>query len=203
MKAGLTRPLPLIATLGALAALGVTGCAPKETETTVVTTPPTETTTVTTGTPPGPPPGNNVNAGPGGAMGTDEATAEEIKRAIVNNKQMTGSRVEVVVTGGEATLTGFTQNQQQKALAARAAEDTPGIASVKNKLEIRPTGGAKPKPPAPPGPNTTIIVNPSQETAPPAEPTRPGSEMPPPTEPTPPGAPGMTPPPTPPGPGGP
>jgi len=75
---------------------------------------------------------------------------------------MTGSRVTAVVDdAGVATLNGFVQNQQQKALAAKAAENTPGVVSVKNKLEIRPTGGAGKTPKTPPPVQTKVIVVPA------------------------------------------
>jgi len=147
------------ATAGALlAALVTAGChddnppAP-----TVVTTPapaptvvaPSGTTTTTT---PGatttttPDTKINTNAGPGTSNGTDSATADKINAAVVHNKQMTGSRVEAVVTAGVATLNGQVQNQQQKALAESTARQVPGVSSIKNKLIIVTTGGAKPKP---------------------------------------------------------
>lgn len=151
MKSG---RLAVLAGSAALAGLLVTGCSKDETPpaTTVTTPAPSTTTVVTPGgtatTPPGP--GNdtkiNTNAGAGMSNGTDTATAAAINKAVVQNKQMTGSRVEAVVTGGVATLNGQVQNQQQKALAQKAAEKTPGVSSVKNKLMIVTTGGAKPKP---------------------------------------------------------
>ena len=88
----------------------------------------------------------NTNAGPGTSNGTDSATADKINSAVVHNKQMTGSRVEALVTAGVATLNGSVQNQQQKALAESTARQVPGVSSVKNKLIIVTTGGAKPKP---------------------------------------------------------
>ena len=104
---------------------------------------------------------NDTNAGPGGATGTQTALADTISRTITRNTQMTGSRVNVVVdSAGVATLTGFTQNQQQKALAEKAAKEAVGITSVSNKLEIRPTGGTGKATPAPAAPQTQIIVVP-------------------------------------------
>ncbi len=88
----------------------------------------------------------NTNAGPGGSTGTDAALADQINTAIVHNKQMTGSRVEVVATAGVVTLNGTVQNQQQKGLAQTTAQNVPGVGSIKNKLMIVTTGGAKPKP---------------------------------------------------------
>ncbi len=88
----------------------------------------------------------NTNAGPGGSSGTDSALADQINTAIVHNKQMTGSRVEVVATAGIVTLNGTVQNQQQKGLAQTTAQNVPGAGSIKNKLLIVTTGGAKPKP---------------------------------------------------------
>ena len=121
--------------------------------TTVVTPPPASTTTVTPGSAPavGISPGVpdtkiNTNAGPGGSTGTDAALADQVNTAIVHNKQMTGSRVEVVATAGVVTLNGQVQNQQQKALAQTTAQQVPGVSSIKNKLIIVTTGGAKPKP---------------------------------------------------------
>jgi hypothetical protein len=104
----------------------------------------------------------NTNAGPGGATGTETEIADEINKKIIRNPQMTGSRVNVVVdAAGMATISGFTQNQQQKALALKAAKETAGVLDVKDKLEIRPTGGTGKTPkPAPQQPQTTIVVVP-------------------------------------------
>ncbi len=147
--------LAVIAGSAALAGLLAAGCSKDETPptTTTVTPPaPSTTTVVTPGgsstmtTPPGPDTKINTNAGVGTSNGTDTATAAAVNKAVVQNKQMTGSRVEAVVTDGVATLNGQVQNQQQKALAEKAATQTPGVTSVKNKLLIVTTGGAKPAP---------------------------------------------------------
>lgn len=152
MKSG---RLAVLAGSVTLAGLLAAGCSKDETPpTTTVTTPaaPDSTTVVTPGgtstatTPPGPDTKINTNAGAGTSNGTDTATAAAVNKAVVQNKQMTGSRVEAVVTDGVATLNGQVQNQQQKALAEKAATQTPGVTSVKNKLMIVTTGGAKPKP---------------------------------------------------------
>jgi hypothetical protein len=136
-----------------LTTIALAGCGNSDSQTpptTVVSTPPPSTvvTTPSPGTvvstnPPGPNTKLNVNAGPGTSLGTDPPTADAVNKAIVTNKEMTGARVEAVVTDGVATLTGTVQNQQQKALAEKAATDTTGVTSVKNKLQITPTGGAK------------------------------------------------------------
>ena len=134
----------------ALAALALSGCNNSQPPaTTTVTTPPAvvttapgaDTTSVTSGVPGAPDTKINNNAGPGTSNGTDQATADAINTAIVHNKEMTGSRVDAVVTGGVARLTGTVQNQQQKGLAASAASKTPGVTSVVNKLLIDATGG--------------------------------------------------------------
>ncbi len=138
-----------------LAALAVTGCTSNTPQTpptsTVVNTtaPPAASTTgggtaTTSGAnPSGPDTKINTNAGPGASTGTDTATADAVNTAIVHNKQMTGSRVEAVVTGGVARLNGTVQNQQQKALAGTSASKTQGVSSVINKLTIISTGGAQ------------------------------------------------------------
>lgn len=154
------RRAPGAALCGLLAALAVTGCSQNTPETpptsTVVTNspPPAASTTTTTVVPGGtattttnpnsPDTKINTNAGPGTSNGTDTATADAVNAAIVHNKQMTGSRVEAVVTGGVARLNGTVQNQQQKALAGTTASKTPGVTSVINKLTIISTGGAQP-----------------------------------------------------------
>ena len=152
MKSG---RLAVIAGSAALACFLAAGCSKDETPppTTTVAPPAPSTTTVvtpggasTTTNPPGPDTKINTNAGAGTSNGTDTATAAAVNKAVVQNKQMTGSRVEAVVTDGVATLNGQVQNQQQKALAEKAATQTPGVTSVKNKLIIVTTGGAKPKP---------------------------------------------------------
>ena len=151
-----TRRSAALAAGAVLAALLASGCAHDDTSAppTVVTTPPSATVatpapgSVTTMTPGMASPDTkvNVNAGPGGSTGTDAALSDAVNTAIVHNKQMTGSRIEPVATGGVVTLTGQVQNQQQKALAEKTATQTPGVLSVKNKLIIVSTGGAKPKP---------------------------------------------------------
>ena len=157
------RRLGGTALCGLLAALAVTGCAHDEPATpptsTVVNTAPapaasTNTTivpgaTTTTANPNGPDTKINTNAGPGTSNGTDVDTAEAIKKAIVDNNQMTGSRVEPVVSGGVARLNGTVQNQQQKALAATTAGKTPGVSRVINKLQIIATGGVHGTPATP------------------------------------------------------
>ena len=152
-------PLKLggLAVGAALVALLAAGCHDDTPPTpTVVTTPgPSTTTVVPAGgtatpsvavTPPGPDTKINTNAGPGGSTGTDTVLADKINTAIVHNKQMTGSRVEVLATAGVVTLNGTVQNQQQKGLAQTTAQNTPGVGTIKNKLLIVTTGGAKPKP---------------------------------------------------------
>ena len=131
-----------------LAALVLAGCHDDTPPTTTVVTPPAP-TVVTPSTTPGtttPDTKINTNAGPGASTGTDTALSDAVNTAIVHNKQMTGSRVEPVATAGVVTLNGQVQNQQQKALAEKAASQVPGVSGVKNKLIIVTTGGAKPKP---------------------------------------------------------
>lgn len=156
------RLLPAVLAAGLL--WGAAGCGDRAAEapTTTVINPPGSSTTVRTGEGAVPAVTDNTNAGPGGPTGTQAAVADEINKKIVRNPQMTGARITAVVDdAGIATLTGFTQNQQQKALAAKAASETTGIVSVQNKLEIRPTGGVgKAKPQTPPQTNTTVIVVP-------------------------------------------
>jgi hypothetical protein len=179
-----TRATAAFFTCGIVAAGLIAGCGDKtpETSTTVINQTAPE-PAVSTATVPGPGTSgavvtNDTNAGAGGASGTQTAIADEISRAITRNTQMTGSRVNVVVDdAGVATLTGFTQNQQQKALAEKAARNQAGISQVTNKLEIRPTGGtgkAQPTPP-PSGPQTQIIVVPGATPATP--PPAPGPGM--------------------------
>lgn len=165
-----------------LGAFGLAGCSnnPPQTPPTVVNTSPPPAATTTTATPGGttttttangaPATKINVNAGPGSSQGTDQAAGEAVNKAIVTNKQMTGARVEAVVTAGVATLTGSVQDRQQKALAEKAARDTPGVTSVKNKLQVNPTGGAKS---AAKPPTTKVIVVHKTVTAAPQPPSPP------------------------------
>jgi len=153
-----SRPTRIAAaTIGAMLAAFVTaGCHDDSTPAPTVVTTPAAPTVVTPGgtttvTPGGtttvattPDTKINTNAGPGTSNGTDMATADKINSAVVHNKQMTGSRVEALVTAGVATLNGSVQNQQQKALAESTARQVPGVSSIKNKLIIVTTGGAKP-----------------------------------------------------------
>ena len=174
-------------TAGAVfAALLTAGCAHDDSATppTVVTTPPTTTVvappgTVTTTTA-SPDTKINTNAGPGGSTGTDAALADRVNMAIVHNKQMTGSRVEPVAIAGVVRLTGQVQNQQQKALAEKTASQTPGVSSVKNKLIIISTGGAKPKPIVITKTKTMVIHDQNAAPAAPADSNTGDTAMPPP-----------------------
>ena len=143
---------PSFAAIGVLSLMALTaaGCnstpdsAPLSRNTTIIVPARTGESTVTSAEmPAGTVPVSNTNAGPGGATGTQAGIADRINAAIVHNTQMTGSRVTALVdSSGVATLNGFVQNGQQKALAEKAARDTAGVSSLKDKLEIRPTGGA-------------------------------------------------------------
>lgn len=188
----LTSRAGVAACVTACAALALAGCAKNDappSNTTVVapgsSAPPVVATTpgtVTPGTVPPGAPGNaatkvNVNAGPGASTGTDTATAKAVNDAIVTNKQMTGSRIEAVVTGGVCTLTGITQNSSQKGIAEQTARRTAGVTNVKNKIEIRPTGGAGRT--AAVKPTTKVIVVHQAAPAPPASPMPPAPPAPP------------------------
>jgi|GEM_PF-980935 len=139
-----------------LAALLTAGCHDDTPPATTVVTPPAPTVVAPSGTTTTVTPGSatattpdtkiNTNAGAGASTGTDTALSDAVNTAIVHNKQMTGSRVEPVATAGVVTLNGQVQNQQQKALAEKSASQVSGVSSVKNKLIIVTTGGAKPKP---------------------------------------------------------
>ncbi len=159
MQTFLAKRMAVAAACVTLMAMALAGCGHDEAPppTTVINQPPapatpnTTTTTVvpgasTTTTTAGPDTKVNTNAGPGMSNGTDTALSDAVNTAIVHNKQMTGARVEVVASAGIVTLNGEVQNQQQKALAGTTATNMPGVASVKNKLIIVTTGGAKPKP---------------------------------------------------------
>ena len=169
------------AILTALAALALGGCAHNDAppNTTVVAPAPAAPVVATTpgapgavvGTPGSPATKVNVNAGPGASTGTDTTTAKAVNDAIVTNKQMTGSRIEAVVTGGVCTLTGITQNGSQKGIAEQTARRVAGVTGVKNKIEIRPTGGAGKTVAAKPA--TKIIVINRTVPAPPAAPAPP------------------------------
>ncbi len=177
-KTNTTRGAASLFTCGIAAAALLTGCGDKvpETSTTVINQA-APTTAAPAPVASGKVVTNDTNAGPGGATGTQTALADTISRTITRNTQMTGSRVNVVVdSAGVATLTGFTQNQQQKALAEKAAKEAVGVTSVSNKLEIRPTGGTGKAKPAPAAPQTQIIVVPgaAPAAAPPA--TAPSAE---------------------------
>ena len=112
------------ATCAAFAVMALAGCGHDQTpppNTTVVNQPPTApapstTTTVVPGSAastatPTPDTKVNTNAGPGTSNGTDTALSDAVNTAIVHNKQMTGSRVEVLATAGVVTLNGQVQNQ--------------------------------------------------------------------------------------------
>ncbi|MGC3970966.1 MAG: BON domain-containing protein [Pirellulales bacterium] len=73
------------------------------------------------------------------ALGSDQETAQSIADSIRQSGRLKDYSIGVKYENGTATLMGRVANDQQAAAAVEMAEQLPGITSVVNSLEIKPT----------------------------------------------------------------
>ena len=67
----------------------------------------------------------------------DADLAEDVRRQINEDRELAASEVEVIVTGGEVTLTGMVDSPDARQRAQLLAEQVGGVSRVTNRLEVR------------------------------------------------------------------
>lgn len=67
---------------------------------------------------------------------TDSTTTAMVKSKLLADTQTSGSQIKVVTTNGVTTLSGKVDTAQEKKLAEKIAQNTMGVKSVRNKLEV-------------------------------------------------------------------
>jgi hypothetical protein len=85
--------------------------------------------------------GPHAGRGPRGYQRSDERIREDVCDALCEHGYIDASEIEVVVAGGEVTLTGTVRERPQKRLAEDAVEQVPGVRDVHNQLRVSTPGG--------------------------------------------------------------
>jgi len=80
---------------------------------------------------------NFFGMGPKGWKRSDESIKNDVSERLEEHPEINASDVEVIVTEGEVTLTGFVTDRRQKRLAEDVAEDSRGVKDVHNQLRVR------------------------------------------------------------------
>jgi hypothetical protein len=75
---------------------------------------------------------------PPGEPRPDEAVAEEARRRLTSLGALEAKAIEVTVSRGEVTLTGWVDDGDQKVAAGDVVDAVPGVVTVHNQLRIRP-----------------------------------------------------------------
>ena len=98
--------------------------------------------------------------GPKNYRRSDERIREEINDRMTENEWLDASDVEVVVLGGEVTLSGTVDSRYAKRLAEDIADSVSGVGNVQNNLRVRDYEAVAPAPgnqaPAPGAGDTTL-----------------------------------------------
>jgi hyperosmotically inducible protein len=85
----------------------------------------------------GPVAGPTPPVGPTPSVNTpDQVTAAKINQRLIAEPSLAGSKVDVQVVGGVATLTGTVASDAAKAAAEKTAKSVDGITSVTNNLQV-------------------------------------------------------------------
>lgn len=80
-----------------------------------------------------------VGRGPKGYRRSDARIAEDVNEALTRDPHIDATDVEVLVEGGEVTLSGQVDGRGQKRHAERVAERVEGVVDVHNRIRIAPT----------------------------------------------------------------
>jgi hyperosmotically inducible protein len=75
----------------------------------------------------------------------DSATTTKVKTALLLSKHVSAFDTMVSSSHGEVTLTGEVPTEEIKRLAAAIAQDTSGVAAVRNNLTVNPGTGSNPE----------------------------------------------------------
>jgi osmotically-inducible protein OsmY len=83
--------------------------------------------------------GEHRGRGPKGYRRSDERIREDINDRFTDNDFLDASDIEVIVSEGEATLTGIVKDRNSKRLAEDIAERVSGVRNVENRLRVQQT----------------------------------------------------------------
>jgi osmotically-inducible protein OsmY len=84
--------------------------------------------------------GRHFGKGPKGYQRSDERIREEVSDRMTEHGGIDASELEVQVSNGEVTLTGFVDDRQQKRMAEDLAEQISGVRDVHNQLRVHEHG---------------------------------------------------------------
>ena len=79
--------------------------------------------------------------GPRGYTRSDERIREDVNDRLTDDPYVDASDIDVIVSGGEVTLSGTVDDRRSKHRAEDIAESIPGIRHVQNNLRVRTTMG--------------------------------------------------------------
>ena len=88
--------------------------------------------------------GGYAGRGPKGYQRSDERIREEISDRLMADDDLDASNIEVLVDGGEVTLTGTVEDRQAKRLAELIAESAMGVQDVMNNTRVASAGQGSP-----------------------------------------------------------
>jgi len=80
-----------------------------------------------------------VGKGPKGYARSDERIREDICE-LLSEGHLDASDIEVVVTGGEVTLSGTVSDRQTKRLAEEITDSAQGVKDIENRLKVQVAG---------------------------------------------------------------
>lgn len=80
---------------------------------------------------------NYVGRGPKNFKRSDERIYESVCLELEHDHHIDASDVEVSVREGWVELTGYVRDREQKHLAEDLAESVPGVAGVRNRIEVK------------------------------------------------------------------
>jgi len=81
--------------------------------------------------------GRFAGKGPKGYQRSDERIREDICERLTHHPEIDAEEIEIVVKGGEVTLTGTVQRRDEKRFAEDAAESVSGVKDVHNQLRMQ------------------------------------------------------------------
>ena len=74
-----------------------------------------------------------------GASNDDAAITVRVKTTLLNDTQVTATRIDVTTTNGVVTISGNVKSAADEARAIQLARQTAGVKDVKSVLQISPT----------------------------------------------------------------
>jgi osmotically-inducible protein OsmY len=81
-------------------------------------------------------PGEHRGKGPRGYSRSDERIKEDINDRLSDNPFIDATEIEVMVSGGEVTLTGSVTDRNDKRMAEDIAESVSGVKNVENRIRV-------------------------------------------------------------------